>query len=180
MTLGAVACLVPAVAAAGDGGPARAGSKLDQIFRLAEPVLDLVHATTGEQLVSRFFVGTGYDLAEIAKINWFLRDWHEELETIYDVRVLWALAVLRHAAMLDGHNGRVRVTSGFRTRATNDSIEGAAHNSMHLVGRAIDFGLPGITPGAVADYVEWLEVGGVGRYAKHTHLDSGRLRTWTG
>lgn len=171
---------VPRLASAEGEDPSRDGSKLDQLYRFADPFLDLVHATTGESLTTRFFTAAGYDLGEIAKINWFLRDWRAGSETIYDVRVLWALAVLRHAAMEDGHSGRVRVTSGYRTATTNTNTEGAAHNSMHLVGRAVDFGLPGIEPAVVADFAEWLQVGGVGRYRAHTHLDSGHLRSWTG
>ena len=76
------------------------------------------------------------------------------------------------------------VTSGFRTVATNNALsrEGAAKNSMHLYGKAIDLYIPGVPARDVAALGVHLQQGGVGFYPSRgfTHLDTGRLRLWRG
>jgi uncharacterized protein YcbK (DUF882 family) len=76
------------------------------------------------------------------------------------------------------------VTSGFRTEKTNAALatEGAAKNSMHLLGRAVDLFVPGIPPEHIARLGQYLQQGGVGFYPSRgfTHLDTGKLRTWRG
>jgi uncharacterized protein YcbK (DUF882 family) len=76
------------------------------------------------------------------------------------------------------------VTSGYRTKVTNDRIssEGSAKNSMHLYGKAVDLYIPGIPARDVGKLGQYLQQGGVGFYPGRgfTHLDTGRLRTWTG
>jgi uncharacterized protein YcbK (DUF882 family) len=75
-------------------------------------------------------------------------------------------------------------TSGFRTAKTNAALskEGAAKNSMHLFGRAVDLFVPGIPPEHIARLGQYLQQGGVGFYPSRgfTHLDTGKLRSWRG
>jgi uncharacterized protein YcbK (DUF882 family) len=75
-------------------------------------------------------------------------------------------------------------TSGFRTLATNSSLmhEGAARNSMHLYGKAIDVFIKGVPPKDIGILGLHLRQGGVGFYPSKgfTHLDTGRMRTWRG
>lgn len=76
----------------------------------------------------------------------------------------------------------VVVTSGYRTLATNNALskEGAAKNSMHLYGRAVDVVVPGVPARDVGALALSMRQGGVGFYpSKHfTHVDTGRLRAW--
>jgi len=76
------------------------------------------------------------------------------------------------------------ITSGYRTLKTNNTLsrEGAAKNSMHLYGKAVDLFVPGIPPAHVATLGRYLQQGGVGFYPSRgfTHLDTGRLRSWRG
>jgi uncharacterized protein YcbK (DUF882 family) len=76
------------------------------------------------------------------------------------------------------------VTSGFRTDATNRRLlaEGAARNSMHLYGCAVDLRMPGVRADDLGRLVLHLRAGGVGIYADRNfvHADTGRLRTWRG
>ncbi len=78
----------------------------------------------------------------------------------------------------------VVVTSGFRTVKTNSSLkaEGAARNSMHLYGKAVDLFIPGVPAKDVGALAAQLKQGGVGFYPDRgfTHLDTGRLRIWRG
>lgn len=76
------------------------------------------------------------------------------------------------------------INSGFRTLETNNALaaEGAAKNSMHLYGKAVDMRIPGIPVKDIAALGAYLKQGGVGFYPSKgfIHLDTGRLRTWQG
>lgn len=78
----------------------------------------------------------------------------------------------------------VTATSGYRTVRTNDALsrEGAAKNSMHLYGKAVDLHIPGIPTRDVSALGMYLQQGGVGFYPDRnfTHLDTGKLRVWRG
>lgn len=76
------------------------------------------------------------------------------------------------------------ITSGYRTAKTNAALskEGAAKNSMHLYGKAVDLFVPGIPTEHIASLGRHLQQGGVGFYPSRgfTHLDTGKLRVWRG
>lgn len=90
-----------------------------------------------------------------------------------NIRTLAAqLEVIREAA-----GGRsIRINSGYRSPAHNTKI-GGAKNSQHLLGKAADIVISGMTPSQTADLIEKLIAegkimqGGVGRYATFTHYD---------
>jgi uncharacterized protein YcbK (DUF882 family) len=112
-----------------------------------------------------------------------LRDTRQGLMTGMDPRVL---DILRG---VQGYYDQVKwsyplvVTSGFRTKKTNDSLvlEGAAKNSMHLYGRAVDLYIPGVPPADLARLGLYFRGGGVGFYPKKgfVHLDTGNFRFWS-
>ena len=66
------------------------------------------------------------------------------------------------------HFGKpVHITSGFRTAAHNAAV-GGSKSSQHLLGKAADFWVEGVSVATVADYAETLlpDRGGIGRYPK--------------
>lgn len=65
------------------------------------------------------------------------------------------------------------VTSASRCVKYNKRI-GGAKKSQHLVSRAIDCRVPGVSPKQVADYFEAKHKGkyGIGRYSNFTHIDT--------
>lgn len=158
--------------------PSRDGSRLDALVPVIDPFVNLKNSNTGEVISGRYYTVTGYDMDMVKRLNWFMRDWREREAVWMDVRLFWTLSAIRAAAMKDGHDGMIRYNSGFRTRKTNNKIEGAARNSMHLRGQASDFSLHGIPPKTVYRYARWLGVGGVGNYPTFTHIDTGRDRHW--
>jgi uncharacterized protein YcbK (DUF882 family) len=165
--------------------PSRPASRLDQLVSAILPELRMFNANTNERMSTRFFGPTGYDAVEIRRINWFMRDWRQAEMRQVDVRLLWAMAAIRQAAMKDGHHGEIRFLSGYRSRQTNDLLRRqgirAAADSLHISARANDFSLPGIPVWQVAEYANWLEVGGVGHYpGSFVHIDSGQIRNWQG
>jgi zinc D-Ala-D-Ala carboxypeptidase len=67
----------------------------------------------------------------------------------------------------------VIVVSGFRCKAHNTAVEGAI-NSQHLVGRAGDVRVKGISPTEIARLAETIDAfrdGGISIYDTFTHLD---------
>ncbi len=81
------------------------------------------------------------------------------------------------------HYGKpVCINSGYRTEVWNKAHGGAAQ-SQHKYGRAADIHIEGVTPAALAAYVESImpSTGGIGIYKSFTHVDvrANRAR-WNG
>ena len=76
----------------------------------------------------------------------------------------------------------VTVNSGYRTPGHNKKVEGAAY-SQHLYGTAADIRVKGVSPEAVAAFVETLlpDSGGIGVYPTFVHVDVREKRSrWKG
>lgn len=108
-------------------------------------------------------------------------------EVLVDTELVVVLQCVRE------HFGQpVHITSGYRTAAHNAACGGAT-DSQHLLSKAADFWVEGVTVAAVADYLETLLPGrgGIGRYPKDAahpgrktgwvHVDTrGPKARWTG
>ena len=78
----------------------------------------------------------------------------------------------------------ITINSGYRSPEWNAKI-GGAENSQHLLGKAADIVIDGVSPDEVADAIEFLidggmmKQGGLGRYKDFTHYDiRGRKARW--
>lgn len=73
-------------------------------------------------------------------------------------------------------------TSGLRHMITNAMTEGAAFDSKHQDGRASDIVVPGVSVQALGRFGQFLRGGGVGVYERKAfvHIDTGRVRSWSG
>lgn len=73
----------------------------------------------------------------------------------------------------------VTIVSGCRCRRHNRAV-GGAPSSQHLTGKAADIKVQGVTPMAVADWLDakYPDRYGIGRYGTWTHIDvrEGRAR----
>ncbi|AXE32473.1 hypothetical protein DK842_22680 [Chromobacterium phragmitis] len=74
------------------------------------------------------------------------------------------------------------ITSGYRNAIRNQGIEGAAKNSMHTHGKAVDMKVRGLTTTQLWQMAAALRSGGVGYYPGKgfVHIDTGRIRYWQG
>ncbi len=78
------------------------------------------------------------------------------------------------------------VISGYRSPETNAKLrkrgKGAAKNSYHIQGKAVDIRLPGYRTSVLRRTAHNLKGGGVGYYPHHkfVHIDVGPIRYWKG
>jgi uncharacterized protein YcbK (DUF882 family) len=83
-----------------------------------------------------------------------------------------------------GDRHEIHIISGFRSPEYNRRLlrqgRRVVPHSLHLVGKAIDFRIPGIDLGRIRQTAVNLKAGGVGYYSRSgfVHIDSGRFRTW--
>lgn len=70
------------------------------------------------------------------------------------------------------------IDSGYRTEAHNKAVGGAPH-SQHLLGKAADIKVVGVSPREVQKTLNNWD-GGLGSYSSWTHLDLSTKRRWSG
>jgi len=141
------------------------------------------HLHTGEDITVTYKRDGRYDEAALAKLNWFLRDWRRGEATSMDPRLIdlvWE--VQREAAP----NEPIQIVCGYRSPQTNAMLrrrsEGVAQFSQHILGRAMDFYIPGIALEKVREIGLRLQRGGVGFYPESgspfVHVDIAGVRMW--
>lgn len=86
-------------------------------------------------------------------------------------RVLLSTELVEVLEGLRAHFGLpVHINSGFRTKAYNARIGGAA-DSQHCKGTAADIRIPGVSPHKVYTHLAKTHKGGLGKYPTFTHVD---------
>jgi uncharacterized protein YcbK (DUF882 family) len=122
----------------------------------------------------------GYDHEQYLALCWALRDVRADRVFPIDRRLLDQLAALQAWLAQNGIVAPLQVHSGYRTRATNRGIEGAALASRHLVGQAADITVAGVSNLKLAGMASVLGHGGTGFYPgrRFVHVDTGNERVW--
>lgn len=147
--------------------------------------IKLYHVHTGEKLEITFKRDGQYDKAALRKINLFLRDWRRNQPTKMDPRLLELLwAVYRETKVTE----YIHVLGGFRAPETNSMLRsrspasGVAEHSQHILGKALDFFIPGVPLAELRAAGLKMQMGGVGYYPRSgspfVHLDVGNARMW--
>jgi uncharacterized protein YcbK (DUF882 family) len=143
--------------------------------------LDLYHTHTGESIRATFRVNGAYDPAVLEKLNYFLRDWRNNDVTHMDPRlfdVVWE--VYRTA----GAGQPIQIVSAYRSPETNAMLRARSHAvaefSQHILGKAMDTTMPGMSMEQIREIGMHLQRGGVGYYSRENfvHLDVGNVRYW--
>jgi uncharacterized protein YcbK (DUF882 family) len=146
--------------------------------------LKLSHAHTGEAVDVVYRIGDTYIPQALNELNHFLRDSHNEEVSEFDPRTFDVLHTM--LAKIGKSNGTIDVLSGYRSQETNDALRAsgttnAAEHSQHIVAKAVDLRVEGVSAPRLRDAAKSLEAGGVGYYPKgqFIHVDVGPVRQWT-
>ena len=143
--------------------------------------LHLYNVATGETFHEVYWEHGQYIDSALHRINYFMRDIHSDAIHHIDsglLNVLFRINLLTH------NKRQINITSGYRSLQTNNRLisEGypASPKSMHLLGKAVDFKMPGHALRQVHRIALSLHAGGVGYYpdADFIHVDVGPVRRW--
>ncbi|WP_226951246.1 DUF882 domain-containing protein [Rhizobium terrae] len=147
--------------------------------------LKLYFVHTGERATITFKRNGRFDTKGLQQINQFLRDWRRNEPARMDPRLfdlVWE--VYRRSGATD----YIHVVSAYRSPATNNMLRtrsrntGVAKNSQHMLGKAMDFYIPGVKLSTLRALAMQMQVGGVGFYpnsgSPFVHLDVGGVRAW--
>lgn len=173
------------------GGSAKAGERSEASVRSLNEgqgqhySLHLYHLHTGESLDVVYRVGDTYIPAALDKLNYFLRDHRTKGEKAYDP----AEFDLLHSLMskLGRPNGVIDIVCGYRTPWSNHFLRtrsantGVAEHSQHMLAKAIDIRVPGVSTLKLRNAALSLHEGGVGYYpgSQFVHVDVGPVRQWS-
>jgi uncharacterized protein YcbK (DUF882 family) len=145
--------------------------------------IEFFNTHTAETLRVAYRSATGFVPAALGRLQWVLRDHRANESAPIDPLLYDQLTALAATA---GVAPRYQVISGYRSPHTNAALaaagRGVARQSLHMQGKAIDVRLHGVPCDALRDLALSAAQGGVGYYASSdfVHLDTGRVRAWTG
>ena len=115
-------------------------------------------------------------------LDYFFRDWRENKTIKMDRGVIKNFLKVCESLLGSDRELQVDITSGYRTKKTNEKLRrnsyNVAKNSMHLVGRAIDFRIRNRSISNLEKAAEKLTPGGLGIYSSFIHIDTGPYRRW--
>jgi uncharacterized protein YcbK (DUF882 family) len=147
--------------------------------------LRMHHLHTGEDIDVVYRVGDIYIPEALDRLNYFLRDHRTQDVSSYDPKEFDVL----HALMtsLGRPNGVIDIICGYRTPWSNNLLRtsgpstGVAEHSQHMLAKAIDIRVPGVSTVTLRNAALALHAGGVGFYpvSQFVHVDVGPVRTWS-
>ena len=146
--------------------------------------LKLHHLHTGESITVAYKQGGQYLAEGVADLNHFLRDHRTQDVADYDPREFDLLHAL--LAKLGKPNATIDIVCGYRTPESNNFLRtrsaetGVAEHSQHMLSKAIDIRIPGVSTRKLRDAALSLGMGGVGYYptSQFVHVDVGPVRQW--
>ena len=172
--------------------PASAAAATDVVAE-PEPVLHtrahiyrlrMHHLHTGESIDVAYRRNDDELPGGMDMLDHFLRDHRTNEDADYPVEEFDLL----HALMEKLHkpNGVIEIVCGYRSEASNEYLRGlsaetgVAEHSQHVLSRAIDIRVPGVSTAKLRDAALSLEMGGVGYYPRSgfVHVDVGPVRQW--
>lgn len=163
-----------AVIATALGGTALAAPDGDRKLALYNPHTD-------EHFDDVYWCDGGYVASSLHRVDWLMRDFHQDKVVPIDPK----LVDLLHRIALRLETRRpVHILSGYRTPATDRMLrtEGwdPATHSEHLVAKAADIQIEGVSLAHLRRAALSLQAGGVGTYWNwhFVHVDVGPVRRW--
>lgn len=147
--------------------------------------LKLYYVHTGEKAEIVFKRNGRFDAQGLKKLNVFLRDWRRNEPTKMDPRLFDLVWQVYRSS---GSSQYITVVSAYRSPATNAMLRsrsantGVAKKSQHMLGRAMDFYIPGVPLAKLRGIGMRYQIGGVGYYPRSgspfVHMDVGNVRSW--
>ena len=143
--------------------------------------LSFHHTHTGEDLTVTYKVNGRYDEEALKQINHELRDWRKDETIAIDPHLIDLVWEVRREL---GSNEPIWIVCGYRSAATNAMLRrrssGVAQFSQHMLGKAMDFYIPGVPLEKLRETGLRAQRGGVGFYpsSNFVHLDTGSVRHW--
>jgi uncharacterized protein YcbK (DUF882 family) len=142
--------------------------------------IHLKHTHRDDEITVTFKRSGRYDEDGLKKLNYFLRDWRNDDQTRMDPQlfdILWE--VTRDVNTKEP----IRIVSSYRSPQTNAMLRrrsrGVAKFSQHMLGKAIDFNIAGVSVEELRVAGLRLQRGGVGYYpGSFVHVDVGSVRHW--
>lgn len=143
--------------------------------------LSFYNTHTSERSTVTFKRDGVYDQAGLKQINYVLRDWRRNEQVRMDPELLdlvWE--VYRES----GASEPIQIICGYRAPETNTMLRnrsrGVAKHSQHVLGKALDFNIPGVDLTKLRYTGMKKQYGGVGIYygSNFVHMDVGSVRTW--
>jgi uncharacterized protein YcbK (DUF882 family) len=152
--------------------------------------LRLYHLHTGESLDVVYRIGDTYIPSALAELNHFLRDHRTQDVSSYDPKEFDLLHNL--LTRLRRPDAVIDVVCGYRTPWSNNFLRtrggtetpaetGVAEHSQHMLAKAIDIRIPGVSTSTLDHAALSLHAGGVGYYpvSQFVHVDVGPVREWS-
>jgi uncharacterized protein YcbK (DUF882 family) len=153
----------------------------DSAFWAQPRQLRLYRPQTGEAVNEVYWAdGRARDEGYL-RICQLMRDPHAGVSVYMDPRLLDLMRAVQGYMEFYGFKNPLLIHSGYRSPSTNAKTEGAARNSMHLHGKAVDFTMPGVPSNYMGALASHYQAGGVGFYpgAGFSHMDTGNVRYWS-
>ncbi|WP_028487180.1 DUF882 domain-containing protein [Thiomicrorhabdus chilensis] len=151
--------------------------KHEEAFR----TLSFYNLHTGESLRTTYWEQGVYHPEALDEIRHVLRDFRTGETHDMDIALFDLLNDIRRKTE---SNKAFNIISGYRSPKTNamlnNTTQGVAKKSLHMVGKAIDINLPGFELAHLRKVAMMQKRGGVGYYpaSNFVHVDTGRVRHW--
>lgn len=152
--------------------------------------LKLHHLHTGESLDIVYRIGDTYIPSALEQLNHFLRDHRNQDVSSYDPSEFDLLHNL--LTRLNRPNATIDIVCGYRSPESNEFLRtrggtvdpsetGVAEHSQHVLAKAIDIRVPGVSTRRLDQAALSLHAGGVGYYpvSQFVHVDVGPVRQWS-
>lgn len=146
--------------------------------------LSMRHLHTEERLGLTYRIGDDYRPDALSRFDHLLRDFRTGEQTRMDPELYDLLHALKQR--LGVSEGQFEIIGGYRSPKTNailrNKSSGVAKKSLHMTGQAIDLRLSGVPTQDLWQEARAMGRGGAGYYpgSDFVHLDTGRVRYWTG
>jgi len=152
--------------------------------RTPERRLAFTNPHNGERYDACFFANGRYRPEGLAELNHALRDWRTGATRHMDPALFDLLVRVREKLEVSPRS-HLKLVLGYRSPKTNRALHAQSHSvaskSQHMLGKATDISILGVSLSRLRDVALSLRGGGVGYYPHDgfVHIDTGSVRHWS-